>query len=418
LGHLVGKDIYRKLGTKIDNLSTRAPWNKVLYEILRELYTEDEATLIVEMPYGISTLDHIEKTTKINQNTLLQTLDGLCAKGLVMDLWINGKYYYMISPLVIGIFEFTMMRTGGNIKTKEWAKLFHEYLLGDDSFQKANCGDGQKISPLRVLPHEETITDTEFVEILDYDKATAIVDGAKQFAIGLCSCRHEKLHLGLKKCQTPLDTCTTLGFATSYMIKHGFAKPVERSQMLENLARSKELGLVICADNVNKDISFFCFCCGCCCNVMLGISKLGYPNTVVTSNYIARRNPEDCLSCGDCAEACPIKSITLQQDGSPEINESTCIGCGVCALKCQTGAIRLTKRQQRVFRPEDTFERIILQSLERGTLQNIIFSDPGRLTHQFMRGFLGAFLRIPPVKKALIGDSLRSSFLGMLRKGA
>lgn len=35
-----------------------------------------------------------------------------------------------------------------------------------------------------------------------------------------------------------------------------------------------------------------------------------------------------------------------------------------------------------------------------------------------MRTFLGAFLRLPPVKKALMSDVLRSSFLSFMKVGA
>jgi hypothetical protein len=71
-----------------------------------------------------------------------------------------------------------------------------------------------------------------------------------------------------------------------------------------------------------------------------------------------------------------------------------------------------------VLTPEDTFERIILQCLERGTLQNQIFVDPAKISHAFLRSLLGGFLRLPPVKRALMSDSLRSSFLSTMRKGA
>ncbi|MBL0731961.1 MAG: hypothetical protein JJW03_03810 [Desulfosarcina sp.] len=67
--------------------------------------------------------------------------------------------------------------------------------------------------------------------------------------------------------------------------------------------------------------------------------------------------------------------------------------------------------------PETTFERIILQSLERGTLQNQIFDNPASLTQSMMLGFLGGFLKISPVKKALMSDLLRSSFLKSMSIG-
>jgi hypothetical protein len=75
------------------------------------------------------------------------------------------------------------------------------------------------------------------------------------------------------------------------------------------------------------------------------------------------------------------------------------------------------RREQRVFHPEDTFERVILQSLEQGTLQNLLFNNPQNASHGFMRAFVGGFLKLPPVKRSLMSDALRSRFLGALRKG-
>jgi hypothetical protein len=80
--------------------------------------------------------------------------------------------------------------------------------------------------------------------------------------------------------------------------------------------------------------------------------------------------------------------------------------------------MRLHKRQQRVLHPETTFERIILQCLERGTLQNQLFDNPASLTHAFARACLGGFLRLTPVKRALMSDVLRSRFLGGLKHAA
>ena len=418
MGHMIGKDVYRKLGKKIDNLTMRAPWNKAFHAILKELYSAEEAEVVVRMPFGLSNFERIEKITRHDPSRLHEILDSLCSKGLVMDIWLGDEYYYTPSPIIIGIFEFTMMRTGDNLNTKEWARLFHTYLQGDDSFFAANFEKGEKISPLRALPHEEIIDTSDYTEVLDYEKARAIIEGAEKLSIGICSCRHEKLHVGEKGCDVPLETCSSFGIAADYMIKHNFAKEVSKTEMLENLARSKEMGLVLSTDNVKQDVTFICHCCKCCCNVLLGISKFGYPNILVTSSFIAEWDEKLCANCGTCAEACPIDAIQMLPEGNPKIDESLCIGCGVCGLKCTTGALKLIKRKQRVLHPETTFERVILQCLERGTLQNQMFSNPQSITHRFMRGFVGGFLKLPPVKKALMSDGLRSTFLAVMKKGA
>jgi ferredoxin len=444
---MVGKDIYRKLGHKIDGSITRAPWNDTFHTILKELYTTEEADLIVKMPYGMASLDKIAQVTGYDKIRLQTLLDGLCEKGLVLDVGARGRFLYTVSPLIIGIFEFTMMRTRGELNSKEWAKLFHEYLSDPDTFYKANCGHGEKVSPLRTLPHEGTIAEDGFVEVLDYEKATAITEEAKKYAIGICSCRHEKMHLGEKECDVPLETCSTFGASADIMIRHGFAKEVSREEMLENNARSREMGLVFCADNVKQNVSFICHCCSCCCNVLLGVSRFGYPNVVVTSNYIAKVDDDACAQCGTCADICPVNAITMTDgngapplgvgsdskenptasggppdentgnDASPVVDEKLCLGCGVCSLECTTGSMRLVPRAQRVLTPEDTFERVILQALERGTLQNLLFDNPQSASHGFMRGLVGGFLRLPPVKKSLMSDTLRSRFLTFMRRG-
>ena len=377
MGHLTGKDLYRKLGRKIDGLSVRVPWNENLYAILKELYSAEEAEVAVKMPYGLTALADIARLTGMEENKLKSILDGLCVKGLVMDLWIKDGYRYMLSPMIVGIFEFTMMRTGEGLNTKEWARLFNMY-LSEGTFYEVNCSKGQKSSPLRALPYEDAIEDGDHVEILDYEKASAIVEDGKLYAIGICSCRHEKYHIGEKTCDNPLETCSTIGPSARYMVSHGFARRATKTEMLENIARSKESGMVLCADNVRQDVSFICHCCGCCCNVLQGISKFGYPNTVVTSSFIARRDADLCTECGDCAKACPIGAIKLESGTTPMVDESFCLGCGVCALGCATGAMRLAKRPQKVLHPTDTMERLMLQYLEAGNLQNIIFTDPGR----------------------------------------
>lgn len=425
MGHLVGKDIFRELGRKIDGMETRAPWNDKLHALLKELYSEREADIVIRMPYGLATLDELERATGFEKAALQGLLDGLTSKGLVMDLWLNGEYHYAPSPMVVGIFEFTMMRMGPEADSRKWAKLLHEYMDVDPSYLAANLGKGEQLFNLRTMPHEEALPSSEFFEVLDYEKASSLIADNDRFAIGLCSCRHKKLHLGEKTCDVPLEKCSQFGYAADFMIRHNLSREVSRSEMVENFVQSREMGLVFGADNVQKNIKFVCHCCKCCCGPLQGISKYGYPNAIVTSNYIAGIADETCVGCGKCAKACPINAITMTAAADSErkrkqdarIDSSICIGCGVCALKCPTKACRLVKRKQRVIHPETTFERLMLQCLEKGTLQNQIFADPKRIGDKFIRSFFGGFLRLQPVKKALMSDMLRSRFLDAMKQG-
>jgi len=78
----------------------------------------------------------------------------------------------------------------------------------------------------------------------------------------------------------------------------------------------------------------------------------------------------------------------------------------------------MVHRGKRIIHPETVFERIMLSSLERGNLQNQIFDNPQSITQEFMRTFIGGFLRLSPVKRALMSDLFRSSFLNFMKMGA
>jgi len=425
MGHLVGKALYRALGRKIDGLSVRAPWTEALHAILKELYSEEDAELVVRMPFGLSRLGRLEKATGIPRSKLAPHLESLCARGLVLDLCLGDEVWYAPSPMVVGIFEFTMMRAGPGLDLKKRAGLFREY-MEEGTFYERNFAAGQRVSIARTVPHEGTVWPDEYVEVLDYEKAAAIVESSDRFALGLCSCRHERHHLGEKRCEAPLDNCSAFGVAADHLVRHGLAREVSKTEMLENVARSRELGLVLNADNVQRKVSFLCHCCPCCCNVLLGVTKHGFPNAVVTSSFVARPDLDRCLGCGKCTKRCPVGAVPRVADphpryrkhGRPEVDGDRCIGCGVCAVACNAGAMRLAKREQRVLHPETTFERVILQCLERGTLENLLFDDPASKSQAFLRGLVGGFLRLPPVQQALMSDALRSRFLAAMKKGA
>lgn len=417
--------IYRKLGRKIDNLTMRAPWNGTLYAILKGLYTPEEAELLAKMPYTLSTIDRIARTTGLEKNHVRSTLDKLCNKGLVIDMWNerNNRFHYMPSPLLIGIFEFTMMRTNGSHDKKAYARLFHDYL---SSFYRANFSQEEQTSILRVIPVEETIPTGDSIKFLDYEKTTSLIENSHRFAIGLCSCRHEKSLLGEKACDAPIENCSTFGYGADYTIRYHSAREVSKSEMLENFARSKELGLVFCVENTRRNPTVICHCCKCCCNYLAGLSKLGFLNSVVTSNFLSEMNDALCKGCGKCVGLCPVNALTLVPAPAPaqskrkkaRVDTEVCVGCGVCAGKCPTKAIHMAPRGKRVIHPESAFERIMLQSLDRGTLQNQIFDNPQSISQEFMRIFIGGFLRLSPVKRTLMSDQLRSSFLSFMKMGA
>ena len=53
---------------------------------------------------------------------------------------------------------------------------------------------------------------------------------------------------------------------------------------------------------------------------------------------MARVISDDCVSCGTCADECPVEAIS-QGDSIYVIDADTCVDCGACEDACPTGAI-------------------------------------------------------------------------------
>lgn len=53
---------------------------------------------------------------------------------------------------------------------------------------------------------------------------------------------------------------------------------------------------------------------------------------------MAYKITDSCISCGSCAEQCPVGAIS-EGDASYVIDADSCISCGSCAGQCPMGAI-------------------------------------------------------------------------------
>lgn len=47
---------------------------------------------------------------------------------------------------------------------------------------------------------------------------------------------------------------------------------------------------------------------------------------------------DGCISCGTCAEGCPVGAIS-EGEGTYVIDADSCISCGTCAGNCPMGVI-------------------------------------------------------------------------------
>ncbi|WP_238457819.1 4Fe-4S dicluster domain-containing protein [Desulforamulus ferrireducens] len=382
------------------------------------LFTQAEANLARQIPLRPTPLPKLAKKIGMPVEALEEKITDMARRGLVFDAEHKGQRYVVLAPVVIGFFEFTFMRTRDNLPMAELAKLFDQYMMQDDKFAHGVFAGQTQIG--RSLVREEALPDSDYAEILDWERASYIIESASRVGLSLCACRHKAEHLG-KACDKPQQTCLTLNNGAKILIQNGLAEEISKAKALSILQQCKEQGLAQTADNVQRNVGYICNCCGCCCGMFKAMKTFNLNKAIVSSNWVMQIEQSKCTGCGACTRICPLGIISLQEEvigdkkrRKASCSEDICLGCGVCYASCKFGAISLRPRSQRVFTPETTFDKIIMMAIERGKLTNLIFDDPSRLSHRALGRVMNIIEKSPPVKAVINSQPFKSVFLNTI----
>ena len=226
MGHITSKSGYEKLVERLNKFPQGVPPSDTLYEILRLLFSEEEAKLVSLLPIKPFTIKTAAKAWKKTEEEASVVLNELASRALLVDVERDGNQTFSLPPPMAGFFEFSMMRIGGKIDQKVLGELFYQYMNVEDEF----------VTELMSLPTpigrafiDEVTIEKSTVEVLDYERATEVIKTATDIGIGTCYCRHKKMHAD-EACDAPMEICMTFNATASSLIKYGYAKRIDEEE--------------------------------------------------------------------------------------------------------------------------------------------------------------------------------------------
>jgi Pyruvate/2-oxoacid:ferredoxin oxidoreductase delta subunit len=419
MSHHTAREAYQKLTERINRFPQGAPPTELLFRILEVLFTPAEAELVALLPIKPFTAAAAARLWKKPETEARNLLEALASRGMMLDIETRQGQTFVMPPPMAGFFEFSMMRVGNQYDQKLLAELFYQYLNVEEDFVKALFATETQIG--RAFVNERALPPENTLHVLDYERASKVVEAASHIGIGTCYCRHKLSHFG-RNCEAPMEICMTFNSTAGSLIKHGIARRVDKAECRDLLAQARDRNLVQFGENVRERVSFICNCCGCCCEAMLAAKRFAILQPISTTNFLPSIAEDKCSGCMKCADVCPVEAMGMVSAGDPrhhkrkraKVNEEICLGCGVCERVCAKHAIALKQRTLRVLTPVNNAHRAVLMAIERGKLEDLIFDNQALASHRAMAAVLGVILRLPPLKQALASKQMKSRYLDHL----
>jgi len=385
-------------------------------EILELLCTPEQALLASRLPVLPAGLEEVSRRTGQPPAELRPRLDELCDRGLVMDLVDprTGATTYFLSPSIIGFVEFSLMRASDQLPARQLARAYDAYMTGDEALAREVFGFETTIG--RTLVNESSLAEEQLPDVLDWERATALVRDAPSVSVSLCYCRHKAEHLG-KRCAAPIENCLSLGEPSGYLVRRGFARTIERAEGLALLEQARDSGLVQIADNVRDAPSYICNCCRCCCGQLQAVEQYGLFG-INPSRFAPALADDRCTGCGRCVTGCPTRALSPADPApggrsAPKLDEERCLGCGLCAVRCARKALTMRERTRAPKVPLNTVERLVRMAIERGRLASLIVDEGAGRGWRFLHRVVRAVLALPPARRALANEQLRSRLVAV-----
>jgi ferredoxin len=334
------------LARHLESLIMGYPYTEELIDLLKEMFTPEEARAAIAIPNDLAPLevvdiDTITLRTNLGQSAVIRALKSLADRNMIYSAPMqDGAQGYALLQVGDGVPQTFFWGGQHDEKAKRMAKLVLNY------FSTSTTGKvygGAATKTYKYSPANLSI-DVPMQGVMPNEQIGSIVDATSKIAVAHCPCRMSAKILGRTDCPHSLEVCLKYDEMAEFVINRGLAREISKDEAKHILKVSEKDGLVHMVDNTQGQIKHTCNCCGhYCWNVGI-IRRRKIPRDQLMAVYFIRdTHLEECVGCGNCTEICPVDAVEMVED-LPMVNDDWCIGCGVCAVSCPAEVISIKRR--------------------------------------------------------------------------
>lgn len=333
------EDVYRKLALTLDAIPNGYPATDsgVELQLLAKIFAPEEAALASVMRLTWESASKIADRAGMDAKVAYRTLKTMARKGQIRAGRKEGQVAFGLMPFVVGFYEEQLPRMD-----RELAELFERYF-----WEAQGAIAHYAPSVHRVIPVEEAVPAD--IEIYPYERATALLEGAKAWGVRNCICRIQQKLIG-RGCDRPVENCLVFAPVEGVFDHSETTRPISKEEAQRILSEAEDAGLVHSPGNYRDGNHYICNCCTCCCGVLRSIAEFSIPTAVASSDFMAVVDAGLCAGCSDCLERCQFGALVVPNDLCL-VDVGRCVGCGLCVTVCPTGALYLERRPEGAIPP-------------------------------------------------------------------
>ena len=286
------------------------------YWMLDELLTKEEVKFMLS--FGKTRVNKdIEELAKLNDMSVehaREVAQHLMWIGVVETNRDNDDRHlqYNVPIFVPGSAEFAMINTELVEQHPRLATFFNLMTqMPLEGITPMVPAGGAGIG-MHVIPVEKAIEANN--EAVPIEKLSHWLQKYDKFSVGVCTCRRQQTMRGENCGDIEGRYCIGVGDLAEFMVLRGVGHYRTFDEVMETLRRAERHGHVHQITNIDGEdkIVDICNCSPGSCNALRLAGLYNTPN-MSRSAYRAHVDPEKCVACGKCVEACPVGAARLGQ---------------------------------------------------------------------------------------------------------